>query len=194
MIFEEFATSWDVGDDLCIGVDFDFLSLCIRELWMLPHGIRLLHGLRWAPMVWLDRYWRAMLKLELEQNRWTPLHFSFKWALIVHLAYFIVVGNDAEEVNSLKFCLDTWTWGSQIRIMYILLLKKYVLYCIEENSDGGIQACWCLYWANHRTGGIIDRTTILQPWTLEGETMHGCWLGWFCWWKRSTLDVVLFFM
>jgi hypothetical protein len=32
MIFEEFAASWDVGDDLCIGVDFDFLSLCIREL------------------------------------------------------------------------------------------------------------------------------------------------------------------
>ncbi|KAG6791789.1 hypothetical protein POTOM_000922 [Populus tomentosa] len=42
----DMGNSDDPGDDLCIGVDFDFLSLCIRELRMLPHGIRLLHGLR----------------------------------------------------------------------------------------------------------------------------------------------------
>jgi hypothetical protein len=50
------------------------------------------------------------------------LYLSFKWALIVHLAYFFVkqmnsratseseklIGNDAEEVNSLKFCLDAF--------------------------------------------------------------------------------------
>lgn len=105
------------------------------------------------------------------------LYLSFKWALIVHLAYFIVVGNDAEEVNSLKFCLDTWTWGSQIRIMYILLLKKIcaifywrklrwwdtsmLMFILSKSQD------WGNHWQDHYSP-TMDTRRWNHAWVLIG--------------------------